>query len=42
MSSTTPTQTTAEGNSMMPEPRMTLASPLMIQSSVLPKNTTFE
>jgi hypothetical protein len=41
-STTTPTQITNAGISMLPVPRMTLANPLSSQSSTLPENTTFE
>ncbi len=39
---TTPTQTTVDGNSMLPVPRMTLASAFISHSRILPAKTTFE
>ena len=41
-STTTPTQITDPGTSILPVPRMMLAKPLSSQSSTLPANTTFE
>ncbi len=41
-STTTPTQITNAGTSILPVPRMMLAKPLSSQSSTLPANTTFE
>ena len=42
MSSTTPAQVTSAGNSMLPVPRITLASAFINQSAMLPAKTTFE
>ena len=42
ISSTTPMQTASEGTSMLPVPRMMLASAFISQTSTLPPNTTFE
>ena len=39
---TTPTQTASDGTSMLPVPRMTLASAFISQTSTVPANTTFE
>ena len=39
---TTPTQMTNAGTSMLPVPRTTLAKPFMTQSNTLPANTTLE
>jgi hypothetical protein len=41
-STTTPTQITNAGTTMLPVPRMTLASPFIAHSSTFPANTTFE
>ena len=38
----TPTQTASAGTSMLPVPRITLASAFMSHSSALPAKTTFE
>ena len=38
----TPPQITDAGTSMLPVPRITFASPFMVQSRMLPANTTFE
>ena len=40
--SVTPMQITSEGNSMLPVPRMTLASPFISHTRILPAKTTFE
>ena len=41
-STTTPAQITTAGTSMLPVPRITLASPFISHSSTLPANTTLE
>ena len=41
-SSATPTQTAADGTSMLPVPRIELASAFISQTSTLPANTTLE
>ena len=41
-SSTTPTQIASDGTSMLPVPRITLASAFISQTSTVPANTTFE
>ena len=42
ISSTTPMQTARDGTSMLPVPRMMLASAFISQTRTLPPNTTFE
>ena len=42
INSVTPMQITIDGNSMLPVPRTTLASPFMSHTRMLPANTTFE
>ena len=42
ISTTTPTQITMAGTSILPVPRIALDSALRIQISTLPANTTFE
>jgi hypothetical protein len=42
MSRATPTQMASEGTSMLPVPRITLASPFMSHTSHVPAKTTFE
>ncbi len=41
-STTTPTQITTAGTSMLPVPRIALASAFMIQMKILPEKTTLE
>ena len=41
-STTTPTQITAAGTSILPVPRIALDSALRVQITMLPANTTFE
>lgn len=41
-SATTPTHVTRAGNSMLPAPRIVLASPFMVHRRTTPPNTTLE